>query len=56
MEPQVSHHTRKGGLTPLFVEPLEKAQVPRFNFTGGLTPLLQLERKAEIHVSTQDKA
>ena len=56
MEPKVSRHNRKGGLTPLFVAPLEKAQVLCLNSTGGLTALLQLERKVEIHASTQDEA
>ena len=31
---------------------LEKAQIPRQNSTGGLTPLWKLERNAEFHAST----
>ena len=38
------------------IAPLEKAQVPRMNSTGGLTHFLQLERKAEFHASTGDEA
>ena len=36
--------------------PLEKAQNPCLNSTGGLIPLRQLERNAEFHASTPDLA
>ena len=37
------------------VAPQEKATDPYANSTVSLTLLLQLERKANIHVSTQDE-
>ena len=36
--------------------PREKATDPYVNPTGSLTLLLQLERKADVHVSTRDEA
>jgi len=39
----------KGGLIPRF----EIREKPQVNSTGGLKPLLQLERKAEFYASTQ---
>ena len=38
------------------VAPREKATDPYVNSTGSLTLLLKLERKADLHVSTQNKA
>ena len=36
--------------------PREKATDPYVNTTGSLTLLFQLERKANLHVSTRDEA
>ena len=45
-----SQHERR---TDTLVANLRKAPGPQFNSTGGLKPLLQLERKAEFYASTQ---
>ena len=47
--PQESTYNMKGGLIPRF----EIREKPQVNSTGGLKPLLQLERKAEFYASTQ---
>ena len=44
------------GMSDSPVAPLEKFQVPWLNWTGDLTPLLQLKRRAEFHASTGDEA
>ena len=45
----------QGALTP-WLHPPEKATGSKCNSTRGLTPHSQLERQAEFHVSTKDKA
>ena len=46
---------QEGALTPR-LHPPEKATGSKCNSTRGLTPHSQLERQAEFHVSTKDKA
>ena len=55
MEHRVSpHNMMVSPDTP--ADHLEKAQIPHLNSTGGLTPLIQLQRKAELQASTPDEA
>ena len=44
------------GALPPWLHPLEKAAGSKYNLTSGLTTHEQLERQAEFHASTQDKA
>ena len=51
-----SINSKHDGNCDSLVSPQEQATVPYVNSIGSLTLFLQLERKADFHVSTRDEA